>query len=70
MDLNRVFMVGREDEAEEVDLVGRYQEAFDITMAEFTARLQDGKSFETDRIDNLETFRLMENVYLAAGVEV
>ena len=25
---------------------------------------------ETDRIDNLETLRLMEDVYRAAGVEV
>lgn len=70
MDLNRVFMVGAEAEAEEVDLLGRYQECFDTAMAAFSNGLRDGTPFETDRLDNLETLRLMECVYRAAGVEV
>lgn len=70
MDLNRVFMVGAEAEAEEVDLLGRYQECFDTAMAAFVNGLRDGTPFETDRLDNLETLRLMESVYRAAGVEV
>jgi predicted dehydrogenase len=70
MDLNRVFQVGSEEEALEVDLVGRYQECFDTVMAAFTHNLTAGAPFETDRIDNLETLRLMESVYHAAGVEV
>jgi hypothetical protein len=32
--------------------------------------VRTGKPFETDRLDNLETLRLMESVYAAAGVEV
>ena len=70
MELNRIFVVGREDEADEVDLLGRYQECFDTLMAAFIRGLRDSTAFETDRLDNLETLRLMESVYRAAGVEV
>lgn len=70
MELNRIFLVGEEDSAEEVDLLGRYQECFDHAMQAFVTGLRDGTPFETDRLDNLETLRLMESVYRAAGVEV
>jgi predicted dehydrogenase len=70
MDYNRVFLVGQEDDAEEVDLLGRYQECFDHAVREFVGGVRDGRPFETDRLDNLETLRLMESVYHAAGVEV
>jgi predicted dehydrogenase len=70
MELNRIFVVGEEDKAEEVDLLGRYQECFDMAMTAFVTGLQQGTLFETDRLDNLETLRLMESVYRAAGVEV
>ncbi len=70
MDYNRVFILGREDEAEEVDLVGRYQECFTHAIGEFVSGIRDGRPFETDRLDNLETLRLMESCYAAAGVEV
>jgi len=70
MDYNRVFLVGQEDAAEEVDLMGRYQECFDQSVREFVEGVRTGAVFETDRLDNLETLRLMESVYTAAGVEV
>lgn len=70
MDYNRVFLVGAEGEADEVDLLGRYQECFDTAMASFVRGLREGTPFETDRLDNLETLRLMESVYRAAGVEI
>ena len=70
MDLNRVYLVGAEEAAEQVDLPGRYQECFDTVMAGFVACLRDGTPFQTDRLDNLETLRLMESVYRAAGVDV
>ncbi|MES0884619.1 Gfo/Idh/MocA family protein [Roseibium sp. SCP14] len=70
MELNRIFILGDEENTEEVDLLGRYQECFDIAMNAFVSGLRDGTLFETDRLDNLETLRLMENVYHAAGVEV
>ncbi len=70
MDYNTVFVVGDEASKIEVDLIGRYQECFDTTIAAFVAGVVNGTSFETDRLDNLETLRLMESVYRAAGVEV
>ena len=70
MDYNRVFLVGDEENAVEVDLLGRYQECFDHAVSGFVSGVRDDKPFETDRLDNLETLRLMESVYDAAGVEV
>lgn len=71
MDLNRVYIVGREAETvEEVDLLGRYQECFDTAMRAFVDGLRTGQPFETDRLDNIQTLELMESVYRAAGVEV
>lgn len=70
MDYNRVFLVGDEENAVRVDLLGRYQECFDYAVGDFMAGVRDGKPFETDRLENLETLRLMESVYAAAGVEV
>lgn len=70
MDFDRVFLVGSEDEAEKVDLAGRYQECFTEAIRQFIAGIRTGAPFETDRLDNLETLRLMESVYTAAGVKV
>jgi len=70
MDYNRIYLLGREDEGEEVDLVGRYQESFTHAIKEFVTGVRNGTPFETDRLDNLETLRLMEACYTAAGVEV
>ena len=71
LELNRVFIVGRVAETvEEVDLLGRYQECFDLAINAFLTGLRTGTPFETDRLDNLETLRLMESVYRAAGVEI
>lgn len=71
MDLNRVYIVGREAETVlQVDLPGRYQECFDTAMRAFVDGLQTGQPFETDRLDNFKTLELMESVYRAAGVEV
>ncbi|MCY0097068.1 Gfo/Idh/MocA family protein [Hoeflea ulvae] len=70
MELNRTYLVGAEDAAEEVDLLGRYQECFDTVMVGFVQGLREETAFETDRLDNLETLRLMESVYQAAGLEI
>lgn len=71
MDMNRIFIVGREaDTVEQVDLLGRYQECFDTAMQAFVVGLQTGEPFETDRLDNIQTLELMENVYRAAGLQV
>ncbi|MGI9366224.1 MAG: Gfo/Idh/MocA family protein [Rhizobiaceae bacterium] len=69
MDYNRIYLVGDEENAIEVDLLGRYQESFDAATSAFVEGVRTGEPFETDRIDNLQTLRLMESVYDAAGVE-
>jgi predicted dehydrogenase len=70
MDYNRVYLVGQEEDAQEVDLLGRYQECFDTSVKAFVDGVQNNQPFETDRLDNLQTLSLMESVYDAAGVEV
>ncbi len=70
MDYNTVSIVGDDSSTVTVDLLGRYQECFDIAVANFVAGVANGTPFETDRLDNLETLRLMESVYRAAGVEI
>lgn len=70
MDFNRIFLVGEEDKAEKVDLAGRYQECFTEAIRQFVDGIRTDAPFETDRLDNLETLRLMESVYTAAGIKV
>ncbi len=70
MDYNTVSIVGDDSSTVTVDLLGRYQECFDIAVANFVVGVANGTPFETDRLDNLETLRLMESVYRAAGVEI
>ena len=45
-----------------------YQASFDGVMAHFIACLEAGSPFETDPADNLETLRLVEHAYWAAGL--
>ena len=70
MDYDRIFLVGREKDAVQVDLVGRYQECFSHATRQFVHGIRTGDAFETDRLDNLQTLELMEACYEAAGVRV
>ena len=65
-----MFLVGDEANAVEVDLLGRYQESFSTATRQFVEGVRSGDPFETDRLDNLQTLRLMESVYTAAGVDI
>lgn len=44
-----------------------YQASFDGVIAHFVDCLETGAPFETDTVDNLETLRLVEDAYTAAG---
>jgi predicted dehydrogenase len=44
-----------------------YQESFDAVIAHFISCLKSGAPFETDAADNIETLRLVEHAYWAAG---
>jgi D-apiose dehydrogenase len=46
-----------------------YQESFDGVIAHFVGCLETGAPFETDPVDNLETLRLVEHAYWAAGLQ-
>ncbi|MDO8884466.1 MAG: Gfo/Idh/MocA family oxidoreductase [Pseudotabrizicola sp.] len=52
------------------DLTANYQACFTGAVTEFVTGLRNGTPFATDRLDNLETLRLMESIYRAAGVNV
>ncbi|MGI9401977.1 MAG: Gfo/Idh/MocA family protein [Rhizobiaceae bacterium] len=70
MDYDTVSIVGSDESPVKVDLQGRYQECFDTAINAFVDGVRHDKPFETDHLDNLETLRLMESVYHAAGVKV
>ena len=44
-----------------------YQASFDAVIAHFVGCLRSGAPFETDPADNIETLRLVEHAYWAAG---
>lgn len=44
-----------------------YQASFDATIAHFITGLRTGAAFETGAADNIETLRLVEDAYSAAG---
>jgi len=44
-----------------------YQECFDAAIAHFVRGLRTGEPFETGPADNLETLRLVEDVYERAA---
>ena len=50
------------------DDAGGYQASFDGVIAHFVDCLVSGAPFETDPTDNLETLRLVEHAYRAAGL--
>jgi D-apiose dehydrogenase len=59
---------GKEPREIGFDDAGGYQASFDGVMAHFVDCLVGGAKFETDPTDNLETLRLVEHAYWAAGL--
>jgi hypothetical protein len=45
-----------------------YQKSYDNAIAHFVEALGSGKPFETDRLDNLHTLRLVAQAYHHAGL--
>ncbi|MFN4154386.1 MAG: Gfo/Idh/MocA family protein [Paracoccaceae bacterium] len=69
-DRDRIFSLSRPDDVSLHDLTANYQACFTGAVTEFVSGLRSGKTFATDRLDNLNTLRLMEGIYRAAGVAV
>ena len=69
-DRDRLYVEGAAEEPTHFDLAANYQVCFTEAVRAFAHGLRSGQPFETDRLDNLETLKLMEACYLAAGVAV
>lgn len=67
-DTDRLLMVGSGEPPVSFDLQKNYQASFTNAIQEFIRGLRTGEPFQTDRLDNLETLRLMESCYVTAGV--
>ncbi len=65
-----VYMAGAEDAPVVFDLAKNYQICFTQAVREFVRGILEDTPFPTDRLDNLETLRLMESCYVAAGVKI
>jgi predicted dehydrogenase len=61
-------LMGPHPRSEAFDLDLGYQASFDNTIRHFVECLASGAAFETDAVDNLETLRLVEHAYWAAGL--
>lgn len=66
LDRDRLWLASKPEEVVLHDLQKNYQACFSDAIAHFVARIADGKPFETDRLDNLRTLKLMEAAYAAA----
>ena len=69
-DRDRLTMAGSDEEPVVFDLAKNYQACFSSAVAEFVHGLRENRPFAMDRLDNLETLKLMEQSYIAAGVTV
>ena len=69
-DRDRITLLSQPDAVSRHDLTANYQACFTRAISDFTDGLRSGRKFQTDRLDNLKTLRLMESIYRAAGVEV
>jgi predicted dehydrogenase len=60
-------LLGPSPRHERFDFDAGYQASFNSVIAHFVASLRSGAAFETDARDNIETLRLVEHAYWAAG---
>jgi predicted dehydrogenase len=59
--------VGSTDATLRYDFDAMYQQSYDNAIAHFIGCLEEGTPFETDRLDNLNTLRLVDDAYRLAG---
>jgi predicted dehydrogenase len=60
-------LIGKIEESIPYDFDTMYQRSYDNAIAHFIECLQSGAPFETDRLDNLDTLRLVTGAYRLAG---
>jgi predicted dehydrogenase len=64
---NVLRLTGEGSHSLRFDLEQAYQASYDNAVAHFVSALETGTPFETDRLDNLETLRLVDDAYRLAG---
>jgi predicted dehydrogenase len=69
-DRDRLSLIGANEPPVVFDLAANYQACFSRAVRDFAEGIRDNRPFATDRRDNLETLKLMEACYRAAGVPV
>jgi predicted dehydrogenase len=60
-------LIGESNEIVRFDFEEAYQRSYNNAIAHFVEALRTGKPFETDRLDNLKTLRLVDEAYRLAG---
>lgn len=60
-------LIGRTEETLRYDFDAMYQQSYDNAIAHFVECRESGAAFETDRLDNLDTLRLVADAYRLAG---
>jgi predicted dehydrogenase len=68
LDRTSLSLLGAQKKSVTYDFAQSYQASFDSTIESFVDCLETGKQFETNASDNLETLRLVEHAYWAAGL--
>jgi len=56
-------LIGEEHEGIHFNFEEAYQSSYDNAIAHFVEALRSGQTFETDRLDNLKTLRLVDEAY-------
>jgi predicted dehydrogenase len=64
---NVLRLSGESEETVSFNLEQAYQQSYDNAIAHFTQALEQDTPFETDRLDNLQTLKLVEDAYRKAG---
>jgi len=67
-DHDTLTISGETNEAIRINLEEAYQASYNNAIAHFVQSLRMGQPFETDRLDNLKTLRLVEDAYRLAGI--
>ncbi len=63
---NELKLMGDSEETVKYDLEQAYQKSYDSAIEHFVEALEQDTPFETDRLDNLKTLRLVEDAYRKA----
>ena len=63
-------LIGEKKELIHFNFEEAYQASYDNAIAHFVEALRTGQPFETDRLDNLKTLKLVDEAYRFAAIKV